>query len=101
MSEKDAIRSQFIKCWNVPAGAKDAGNLIVVLRIALQQDGTVSDVKLANNDARYAGDSFFRAAADSAVRAVWMCSPLKNLPPDKYDAWGDMELTFDPSDMLF
>jgi hypothetical protein len=100
MSEKDAIRSQFIRCWNVPAGAKDAQNLVVVLRIALEKDGSVIEVKLARDQGRYGGDSFFRAAADSAIRAVKMCSPLKNLSADKYGAWSDMELTFDPKEML-
>ncbi len=49
---------------------------------------------------RYNSDSFFRAAADSALRAVHECSPLKNLPPEKYDTWHYMELNFDPKDML-
>lgn len=100
ISEKDAIRSQFVRCWNVPAGAKDAQNLIVALRIALANDGSVTEVKLAREQGRYASDPFFRAAADSAIRAVKICSPLKNLDPAKFDAWKDMELTFDPKEML-
>ena len=44
---------------------------------------------------------FFRAAADSARRAVQECSPLKNLSPEKYQTWRDMEMTFNPKDMLF
>jgi hypothetical protein len=49
---------------------------------------------------RYNSDTFYRAAADSAVRATHECSPLKNLPPDKYGSWKEMELTFNPADML-
>lgn len=102
LSEKDAIRSQIAKCWSVPAGAKDAHELIVTLVIQLAQDGTVLKVELANSDKdRYSRDTFFRAAADSAMRAVHLCSPLKNLPPDKYATWRDMEMTFDPKEMLF
>lgn len=102
MSEKDAIRSQIAKCWNVPAGAKDAHELVVVLRIQLEQDGTVTKVELASESkSRYGTDTFFRAAADSAMRAVRQCSPLKNLPPEKFQTWKDMELTFDPKEMLF
>ncbi len=101
ISEKDAIRNQFIVCWNVPAGAKNAENLIVTLRVQLAEDASVTQVELARDEARYASDSFFRAAADSAMRAVHLCSPLKNLPPDKFAAWKDMELTFDPREMLF
>ena len=46
-------------------------------------------------------DRFYRAAAESAMRAVQndKCSPLK-LPPDKYDRWKEITLTFDPSKMV-
>ena len=36
----------------------------------------------------------------SAVRAVHKCSPLKNLPPEKYGSWREMEINFDPKEML-
>jgi hypothetical protein len=48
---------------------------------------------------RYTSEPFFRAAADSALRAVFKCSPLKNLPPEKYGSWREMELNFDPQDL--
>jgi type IV secretory pathway VirB10-like protein len=102
MSEEDAIRSQMAKCWSVPAGAKDAKDLKPVIRVQLQQDGTVLSATVAEqSQGRYASDQFFRAAADSAIRAVKLCSPLKNLPPEKYGSWRDIEMTFDPSTMLF
>lgn len=101
LSEIDAIRNQVAKCWNVPAGAKDAQNLVVVLRLQLASDGSVLKVELARDQSRYESDSFFRAAVDSARRAVEECSPLKNLPPEKYATWRDMEMTFDPKEMLF
>jgi outer membrane biosynthesis protein TonB len=101
LSEKDAIRNQIAKCWNVPAGAKDAQDLVVTLRLQLEPTGTVLSVELASsNQARYSTDTFFRAAADSAMRAVRQCSPLKDLDPEKYGTWKDMELTFNPKDML-
>lgn len=101
MSEKDAIRQQFEQCWDVPAGAKDAHNLIITLSVQLNQDGSVIKVALKGDQSRYNSDSFFRAAADSAIRAVNRCSPLKNLDPSKYNGWSDMELRFNPKDMLF
>ncbi len=102
MTEQDAIRSQIAKCWSVPAGAKDAQDLLVVLHIELEHDGALIKVELANESKdRYSRDSFFRAAADSAIRAVRQCSPLKSLPPEKYQTWRAMDLTFDPRQMLF
>lgn len=102
MSEKDAIRSQFAACWHAPIGAKDAYNLLVVVDLEIAQDGTVLKAELGDaSKSKYNSDSFFRAAADSALRATHECSPLKSLPPEKYDTWHYMELTFDPKDMLF
>ena len=101
MSEIDAIRQQFMQCWNVPAGAKNAHDLAVTLSVHLNSDGSVLGVELAEGRPRYYTDTFFRAAADSAMRAVNRCSPLKNLPTDKYETWKLLELTFDPRDMLY
>jgi len=100
MSEIDAIRQQIQQCWNPPIGAKDAGNLIINLRINIAEDGTVTKVELDSDESRYNSDSFFKAAADSAMRAVHKCSPLKNLPSDKYSTWSDITMTFNPKDMF-
>jgi outer membrane biosynthesis protein TonB len=103
LSQRDAIVQQINSKWNAPVGAKDAQNLVVTLHITMNSDGSVSNVELAEDKARYYSDSFFRAAVDSAIRAVHLASPLKNLPADKYnvrDGWSDMELTFNPHDAL-
>lgn len=101
MSEKDAIMSQIAKCWSVPAGAKDAQNLVVVVMAEFNSDGSYVKVELADESkARYSRDSFFRTAADSAIRAVKQCSPLKGLPADRYNGWRELELHFDPKFML-
>jgi type IV secretory pathway VirB10-like protein len=101
ISEKDTIRSQFLVCWTMPAGAKDAHTLASRIKVELRPDGTVLKAELAPDQrGRYASDPFFRAAADSAIRAVHKCSPIKNLPPEKYNSWRAMELNFDPKDML-
>lgn len=101
LSEKDAIQGQFIPCWRMPAGAKDAGNLAVRVKVEVTQDGAVKTAAVASDQqSRYASDPYFRAAADSAVRAVYKCSPLKNLPPEKFGTWKSMELNFDPKEMM-
>ena len=101
MSEIDAIRSQFVKCWSIPAGARNAHELKIVLDVRLRSNGSVISVELAKDKGRYYQDGFFRAAADSAMRAVQRCSPLKNLPANKYDTWKYIQFTFDPHDVLY
>jgi hypothetical protein len=99
MSEKDLIRAQIERKWNVPAGARDARSLKIRVRFALNPDGSVRGMPEIVDRSRM-DDPFYRAAAESAVRAVLQASPLQDLPPRKYDAWRDVELTFDPKEML-
>jgi len=40
-SEVDLVRQQIARCWNVPAGARDAKDLVVKIRINIDPDGTV------------------------------------------------------------
>lgn len=100
ISEKDMIRSQIEKHWSPPIGAKDAHELKVMLRITVMQDGRVANVEVSDMS-RYMSDGFFRAAADSAVRAVYKASPLQQLDPAKFQSWKEMELVFDPRDALY
>ncbi|MBI1326689.1 MAG: hypothetical protein GC136_03500 [Alphaproteobacteria bacterium] len=100
ISEIDAIRQQIARCWSIPAGARDAMDMQVPLYIKLLQDGTVVEVNILEK-ARYSSDNFYRAAADAAVRAIKACSPLKGLPPEKYSNWKEIEMNFDPRDMLY
>jgi hypothetical protein len=41
-----------------------------------------------------------RTAAEAALRAVSVCEPYKRLPPNKYEAWREIVMTFDPSKMI-
>ena len=100
ISEIDLVRQQIARCWNLPAGAKDAHEMVVDLSVLMNPDGTVSSAKI-ENQAQMAFDPFFRAMAESALRAVLnpACSPLK-LPPEKYENWKEMSLQFNPKEMF-
>ncbi len=100
ISEIDLVRRQIAQCWNLQAGAKEAENLIIEISVAMNPDGTVRHARIQNTD-RVAGDPFFRAAAESALRAVLnpRCQPFK-LPRDRYDRWQTMALIFDPKEMF-
>lgn len=93
-----AVQHQMARCWNIPAGAKDAKNLVVEIHLALNPDGTVREATVVDQ-ARMQSDGFFRTAAESARRAIYLCQPLK-LPSDKYSVWQEMTLSFNPSQIL-
>ncbi len=100
LSELDAIRSQIAQCWNVPAGARDARNLVVEVQVDMNPDATVRHAQIVDQ-ARMMTDPFFRAAAESAMRAVLnpRCNPLR-LPREKFDTWKSFTLNFNPKEML-
>jgi hypothetical protein len=97
MSEIDALRSQMEKCWNVPVGAPDPASLVLRVKVFLNEDGTVASPPQLLDQGRL-GDPYFRAAADSAIRAVHICGPYQ-LPVEKYATWREITITFDPRQM--
>ena len=100
MSELDSLRRQLSQCWGVMSGAKFAEDLVVDIKLTVNPDRTIRDAVISDQ-LRYMSDSYFRAAADSAVRAVRdpRCNPL-DLPPEKYDLWKSIIITFDPRQIL-
>lgn len=96
-SEMDALRGQVQRCWNIPAGALDGEALKVSVKFKLDPSGALegSPEIIAGGG----GDGAARAAAEAARRAVSRCAPY-NLPAEKYDAWADVIVNFDPSEMF-
>ena len=97
-SEIDRIRQHVQKYWNFPVGAPDPESLIVDLRVYLNPDGSVLNVEIMDRT-RFSRDQYFRAAAESAVRAVKQASPLP-IPQKKYNELRQIVLGFDPREIL-
>jgi len=98
MSEQDAFIQKMRQCWNPPIGAPDPGDLIVKIKVYLNQDGTLLRSPEIQ-DGMFASP-YKRAAAEAAVRAIKRCVPYDMLPRDRYSGWKELLLNFDPSQML-
>jgi outer membrane biosynthesis protein TonB len=98
-SELDAVRDRIRPCWNFPAGARDAEQLLVDINVWMNPDGTVREARIVETG-RMSSDAYYRSAAESALRAVLnpACQPLP-LSPEKYNTWKTMTLRFDPRDL--
>ncbi|MCC7425565.1 MAG: hypothetical protein IT557_01555 [Alphaproteobacteria bacterium] len=98
-SEKGAIAQQIERCWTFDAGARNARELITIIRVTVDRDGSVRDARIM--DTSRMGDPSFRAFAERARRAILdpQCSPLR-LPADRYEAWRVMDLRFNPQGLL-
>jgi len=97
MSELDALRQRLAQLWTPPAGAKNPQEIVVQVRMLLKPDGTLAAPPMATNSG---SSALFMAARDSAMRAVLRGQPYDMLKPEHYEQWKDIEITFDPRDML-
>lgn len=88
------------QCWSPPVGAPNAEDLIVSYDVYLSRDGSVaqSPQLTADSAAAASGNSYMRAAADAARRAIYACAPYQ-LPADRYNQWHAFTFIFDPRDM--
>lgn len=92
-----SISRQITPCWNIPVAAQGIGGLRAELNIVMGPDGGIQTVEPLDKG-RMATDPVFRAFAESAVRAVRACSPLK-LPPESFQLWRNIIFNFDPSQL--
>ena len=93
-TEIDILRNHVRQCWNAPYAANEL-NKIINLKIFTNPDGSVVNVQIIDV-AFYKKDPVYRAAADSARRAVKDCSPLP-LPKNKYELFKVYTFNFDTS----
>ena len=100
ISEIDAIRRHFEKCWNIPSGAREAGNLASEIKVRFNKKGNVIDARIVNIS-RMKRDRYFRTASESALRAVLnpRCQNAP-LPENKFDKWKNLTLNFDPKSII-
>ena len=97
LSELDALRQRLAQLWAIPAGAKDPQELVVVFRVKLKRDGTLEGGPMLVSSGK---TPLAIAARESAARALWRGQPFDMLRPETYEQWKDIEITFDPRDMI-
>lgn len=99
-SDYEIISSQIYPYWVVSSGVKDAENIIIEIHIELGDNGEVIPYSIKIIDEkRYATDQIFRAAVDSARRAILQASPL-SIPKEKLEAFKSITLRFNLKEAL-
>jgi hypothetical protein len=96
-SEIDALRARISSCWSPPPGVDANSKVYVVLRVLFKQDGTLGQEPVL---VEATASSLGPALAESAKRALLLCQPFTMLKPEHYDQWKDLELKFDPHELL-
>ena len=100
LSEEDALKAQIFGCWSIPLGLPYNENLLVRIKLKLKPDGSVIKTEILDH-ARMnkPGQGFFKVLAESALRAIRLCQPLR-VPTTGYERWKDLQLNFDAREML-
>ena len=100
LSEEDALKAQIFGCWSIPLGLPYNENLLVRIKLQLKPDGSIIRTEILDH-ARMnkPGQGFYKVLAESALRAVKLCQPLR-VPSSGYERWKELQLNFDAREML-
>ena len=100
LSQEDALKAQIFGCWSLPLGLPYQENLMVRIKLRLKPDGTVVRSEILDHTRMNTpGQGFYKVLAESALRAIRICQPLR-VPPTSYEKWKDLQLNFDANEML-
>ena len=95
--EFNAVKNRMASCWSIPAGAQDAGDVVVKVGFRLNRNAQViGRPSVLNNSAHPS----FNIMSEAAVRAILECGPYDMLPPEKFDVWSEFTMEFDPREMF-
>ena len=100
LSEEDALKAQIFGCWSIPLGLPYNEDLLVRIKLMLEPDGSITKTEILDH-ARMnkPGQGFYKVLAESALRAVKLCQPLR-VPTTGYERWKELQLNFDAREML-
>ena len=100
LNEEDALKAQIFGCWSIPLGLPYDENLLVRIKLKLNPDGTLIKSEILDHVRMNSpGQGFYKVLAESALRAVKLCQPLR-VPTTGYERWKDLQLNFDANEML-
>jgi len=95
--EINALRARISSCWSPPPGIDATSKVIVSLRILLKPNGSLAQQPaLVEATPSPLGPPL----AESAMRAVLSCQPFTMLRPEHYEQWKDLQLDFNPKELL-
>ncbi len=96
-----AVRHQIYTCWSVPSGLPFSDDLLVTVKLNLEKNGIIKNFEMMDHvRMNTPGQTVFYQMAQSVIRAIRRCNPIKNLPTTSYEKWATMILRFNPKEMM-
>ena len=76
LDEEDLLTAQIFSCWSIPLGLPYDEDLVVKIKLELNQDGTIKKAEILDSDRmNEVGQGFYKVLAESALRAIRLCEP--------------------------
>lgn len=95
--EISALRARISSCWSPPPGVDSSSKVKASLAIFLKPDGSLArPPEMVEATPSPLGPAFI----ESAKRAVLSCQPFTMLRPEHYQQWKELQLDFDPKELL-
>ena len=99
-SEADGLRLAIQQCWNIGVLSTDAQQVTVTVAFSMTPSARHEQGSIRIVSASGGTETAIQQAFDAARRAIIRCEgDGYGLPADKYDAWRDIEITFNPEGM--
>ncbi len=98
--ETQAVLNQLRRCWRVDTFSANARSLVVTMRAEIRQNGFVNQATIDIVSPNPIPPDY-QIAVDRARTALQdlRCQPF-SLPLNKYNAWRDIVIRFDPAQMV-
>ncbi len=99
-SEADSLRLAIQQCWNIGVLSTDAQQVTVTVAFSMTPTARHEQGSIRVVSASGGTETAVQQAFEAARRAIIRCEgDGYGLPPEKYDAWRDIEITFNPEGM--
>lgn len=96
--ERGALVLAVQQCWNPPVGVQNDADLVVMLGVELKPDGSIASNPVLLAPAG-TPQGTVKQAYEAGRRALIRCAPYA-LPRDKYEQWRQLEVVFNPQNMV-
>jgi len=101
-SEADRLRLAIQQCWNIGTLSTEAQQITVTLGFSMTPGAMPEQGSIYLVDSTGGTDGAVSQAFEAARRAIIRCASSTNgygLPPESYEAWRNVEITFNPEGM--
>ncbi len=100
-TEADGLRLAIQKCWNIGVLSKGAQAVTVTVGFSMTPEARHEQGSIRLVRALGGSETAIQQAFEAARRAIIRCEGPDGygLPPEKFDAWRDATITFNPEGM--